>query len=148
MTVPDFDAAAVELPEPPRFRLLGREWACHPTVPDEAMTAARMGHVLAPFAVTDPEVYAAVISDLALRFVGWCVTDPDEWARMLAGARVEAATIIGVMAWLAEAYDNPTPPAAAPAPATPRPGGARRTNLEQLRGVLTATGLPDTVIED
>lgn len=123
------------------FRLLGRDWLCQPSPTEEAVTVARMGHLLAPFAQTDPEVYAAVLADLALRFVAWSVVDPEGLVGAVSGAQIPAGTIINVMAWLSEQY---TPP---PAPVAARPPVGPRTDLDGLKAVAAAAGLGD-IIQD
>lgn len=135
MAVPDFDAAVG--PEPVRFRFLGRDWTAHPEIPDEAVVVAAIARSCGAYAEAWPDVYAGVLADLAVRFVAYTVTEPDEWATAVRLGAPDPAAVLQVMTWLADQYQAPT---AAPT------ASSRRTDLDGLRGALAAAGVGDDVI--
>ena len=111
--VPDFDT---QEPEPVGFRFLGRDWTCRPSLPDEALVVASIAGQVGAYAESFPQVYVDVLADLSVRFVGYAVTEPDEWATAVRLSRPDTAAVLQVMTWLSEQYTTaaPTPP---PAPA-------------------------------
>jgi hypothetical protein len=147
VTVPNFDAA--EVPEPIRFRFLGRDWECYPVPPDQALAVALMGRDLIPYAETAPEAYAEVASDIAVRFVRWCVTDPVAWIDAVRAQPVPGLAVIEVMSYVVNGYSDTTP-APVPEPMTPSPSraAARRTDLAGLERVLDTVGVRGPVIRE
>lgn len=145
MSVPNFDQPAGG-PEPVRFRFLGRDWDAHPEMPEEAIVVASIANSVGAYAESWPDVYAGVLADLAVRFVAYTVTEPEEWATAVRLGLPDTGAVLQVMTWLAEQYQP------APAPAlddretfVPQ---RRRTDLDGLRSALTAAGVRGNVIRE
>ncbi|HEY1119884.1 MAG TPA: hypothetical protein VGE43_19370 [Acidimicrobiales bacterium] len=146
MTVPDFDQHQVPEPAAIGFRFLGRDWSALPELPEAAIVVASIANSVGAYAESWPDVYAAVLADLAVRFVGYAVTEPEEWATAVRLNLPDTASVLTVMTWLSEQY---TTQAAAPTPArTPAAAPSRRTDLDGLRHALDAAGVRGNVIRE